>query len=126
VGQGNTIHGSTAAANKGDGIRISNDTVARENTCDGNGNGGDGAGIHATGDDNRVEGNNVTDNDRGIDVDAAGNFIVRNTASGNTKNWDVAAGNKCLVVLGIDAAAIDGDSGGSSPGSTNPNANYTY
>ena len=32
-------------------------------------------------------------------------------------NWDVVANNKCLVVLGVNAAAILGDAGGTSPGS---------
>jgi parallel beta-helix repeat protein len=122
----NTIQHCTAYSNKGDGINILADSLVRANTCASNGSNGNGAGIHATSSDNRIEGNNVTGNDRGIDVDAAGNFIAGNTASGNATNWDVAAGNKCLVVLGVDAAAIVGDSGGTSPGSTSPWANFTY
>lgn len=78
ISSGSTVYSCTASANKGDGINITGDTIVRENTSDGN-----GAGIHATGNDNRIEGNNVTDNDRGIDVGLAGNFIVKNTASGN-------------------------------------------
>lgn len=38
----------------------------------------------------------------------------------------ITANNKCLVVLGVNAAAVAADSGGTSQGSTNPNANYTY
>jgi hypothetical protein len=38
----------------------------------------------------------------------------------------VAVNNKCLVVLGVNAGAISGDSGGVSPGSADPNANFTY
>ena len=125
VGSSSTIQDCTASLNRGDGINVGSDAVVRDNTSDSNGV-GDGAGIHATGLDTRIEGNNVTDNDRGIDVDNTGNIIIKNSASGNTTNWAVAAGNKCLVVLGVDAAAIVGDSGGTSPGSTNPNANYTY
>jgi parallel beta-helix repeat protein len=113
--------------NTGDGIRVNSDCTVRGNTCRSNGFGaGDGAGIHAISSDNRIEGNNCTDNDRGIDVDAAGNFIARNTCSGNATNWDVVAGNVCLVVIAAPSAVILGDSGGVAPGSTDPNANFTY
>ncbi len=54
LGSGNTIQHCSATSNRGDGINIVNDTVVRENTCDSNGNSGDGAGIHATSSDNRI------------------------------------------------------------------------
>jgi len=125
VSIGSTVVACTARGNTLDGIVCATACVIRGNTCSSNGT-GDGAGIHATDNDNRIDGNNCTGADRGIDVDAAGNFITRNTCSGNTTNWDVAANNKCLVVLGVNAAAINGNSGGISPGSTDPNANFTY
>ncbi len=57
----------------------------------------------------------------------ANNIIVRNTCSGNTtNNWDVVAGNVCLVVQGVTGAAILGNTGGVAPGSTDPNANFSY
>ncbi|MCP9874368.1 hypothetical protein [Synechococcus sp. Cruz CV-v-12] len=60
-------------------------------------------------------------------MNLAGNVISRNTCSGNTVNWQVAAGNICLVLVATPTpAVISGDSGGTSPGSTNPIANYTY
>ena len=126
AGTGSTVTGCTATFNTGDGIQVSSDCRVTDNTCDSNGDGGDGAGIHATGTDNRIEGNNVTDNDRGIDVDSTGNFIIRNSASGNTTNWDVVAGNVILVVNATTAAAVLGSSGGTAPGSTDPNANFSY
>lgn len=116
----------TVRGNRGDGIRVGMDSLVSGNQCSNNGNGGDGAGIHATGSDNRFENNAVTDNDRGIDVDGTGNIIVRNTASGNSTNWTVVASNVCLVVQAATAGAISGDSGGTAPGSTDPNANFTY
>lgn len=125
-GQSSTITNCTASLNTLDGIRVSTDCIVRGNTCFLNGSPGDGAGIHATGSDNHLEGNNCTDSDRGIDVDAAGNFITRNTCSGNTSNYDVVAANNILVVLVVDAPAVLGNSGGVSPGSTDPNANYAY
>jgi parallel beta-helix repeat protein len=124
--QGCTLSDCATSYNFSDGIEIYSDNRVVNCVCYGNGWFGDGAGIHATSSDNRIEGNSVTDNDRGIDVDLAGNFIVRNSASGNTLNWDVAAGNVCLVVQATTAGAISGNSGGTAPGSTDPNANFTY
>lgn len=74
----------------------------------------------------RIEDNNCTSNNIGIQAVDPGNFIARNTCRTNGTNWDIAANNKCLVIAGTNSAAILGDSGGVSPGSTNPNANYTY
>lgn len=123
---GNTITNCSISGNTLDGIRVFSDNTIRGNTCHSNGNGGDGAGIHAEGTDNRIDANNCTDADRGIDVDFAGNFITRNTCSGNTTNWDVVASNNLLVVIAVDAGAVLGNSGGVSPGSTDPSANFSY
>jgi parallel beta-helix repeat protein len=117
----------SAALNKGDGVRATNDCSITANACSGNGLGaGDAAGIHVTNSDNRIEGNNVTGNIRGIDVDVAGNLIIKNSASGNNLNWDVVSGNVILVVSATTAAAVSGNSGGTAPGSIDPNANFTY
>ncbi len=119
--------GCTARSNSQDGIRCLSACLIQGNTCSNNGrSGADGANIHAQAIDNRIEGNNCTSADRGIDVDMAGNFISRNTCSGNATNWDVAAGNTILVVQGSSAAAVLGNTGGLAPGSTDPNANFTY
>ena len=94
-----------------------------------NGSGGDGAGIHATGGDNRIEGNNCTGADRGIDVDAAGNIVIKNTCSGNTTNWDIVANNVYGPIIDRTAPAspaVSGNSAASSLGSTDSNANFTY
>jgi parallel beta-helix repeat protein len=58
LAEGSIIDGCTASGNRGSGISLLRDTVARDNTCDSNG----AAGIYAAGTDNRIEGNNVTDN----------------------------------------------------------------
>jgi len=126
AGSDSTVAGCTATTNTLDGIQCNIACAIRGNTCTSNGSGGDGAGIHATGNDNRIEGNNCTFADRGIDLDAAGNFISRNTCSGNTTNWDVVAGNVILVVNAATAGAFSGNSGGTAPGSTDPNANFSY
>jgi len=71
--------------------------------------------------ENRIENNLVTNNDKGFDVTASG------SASGNTVNWDIVAGNACLVIKATSTTgAINGDSGGVAPGSTDPNANFTH
>jgi len=103
--------------------------VVLANMCSFNGNGGDGAGIHATGSDNRIEGNNCTGADRGIDVDVAGNIIIKNTCSGNAIDWTIVANNVVGPILDRRApasAAINGFSAPSSLGSTDPNANFSY
>ena len=126
AGAGSRVVDCSAAYNRGDGIQIEHDTMVSGCICDNNGYNGDGAGIHATSQNNCIEDNMATDNDRGIDVDFGGNIIVRNKARVNTLNWEVAAGNICLVVSGTPCGAISGDSGGTAPGSTDPNANFTY
>ena len=127
--QGCTISNCTAQFNTRDGIRVISDCLVLANACSFNGNGGDGAGIHATGSDNRIEGNNCINNDRGIDVDAAGNIIIKNTCSGNTIDWTIVANNVVGPILDRRApasAAINGFSAPSSLGSTDPNANFSY
>jgi len=128
IGVGSTIQKCAARNNEGDGINLSSDSVARENTCDSNGSSGDGAGIHATSADNRIEGNNVTDNDRGIDVDAAGNLIIKNSASGNTANFVIAGNNVFGSIVdrtNIVSVEVTGNgNGGGSLGTTDPWANF--
>jgi parallel beta-helix repeat protein len=127
AGIGSTVSGCTAYGNINNGIVAASDSRIADNACDSNGAGSDfGAGILVTGSDNRIENNNCTDNDTGIDADSAGNFIAGNTCSGNTLNWDIVAGNVCFVVEAITSAAITGNAGGTSPGSTDPNANFSY
>jgi len=124
---GCTVRGCTVRSNTGDGINVNNECLVIDNMCSRNGSlTGNGAGIHVIGTNNRIIGNNCVEADRGIDVDSSGNFISRNICSNNTTNWDIASGNVCLVVLATNAGVISGNSGGSAPGSTDPNANFTY
>jgi parallel beta-helix repeat protein len=122
----------TAVGNKGDGIQISSDSRVVGNNCDSNGfpvGAGDGAGIHSTGADNRIEANNVTDNTRGIDVDLSGSLILRNSAAGNGTNYEIAGNNifgSIVDRVGQLVAAVSGNSAGSSAGTTDPWANFSY
>jgi parallel beta-helix repeat protein len=129
VNNGSTIADCTARANALDGIRVTNFCMARGNICEINGLGAfDGAGIHATGSDNRIEGNNCIGADRGIDVDFDGNIIIKNSCGANTINWVIVANNVCGPILDRTApasAAISGNSAPDSTGSTHPNANFT-
>jgi parallel beta-helix repeat protein len=127
TGSGCTISRCSARSNAGDGINVFGSCLILNNACSNNGAGAaTGAGIHALTNDNRIEGNVCTGGDLGIVVDAAGNFITRNICSGATTNWNLAAGNICLVVNAAAAGAFAGNSGGVAPGSTDPNANFTY
>ncbi len=127
LGQASSITQCIAQFNRIDGIRVLQECSVRENACAQNGfNNTVGAGVHATSSGNRIEGNNCTLSKSGIDADTAGNFIARNTCRGNALNWDIAAGNACLVVNATLSGAISGNAGGVSPGSSDPNANFTY
>ena len=125
---GGTITDSAARTNGTAGIRVSAGCLVRSNTCYANSTSGDGANIHVISIDNRIESNNCSGAFRGIDVDGFGNFIARNTSSGAVNaNYAIAAGNICLVVAANPTAvAINGSSGGTSPGSANPDVNYSY
>ena len=131
---GCVISGCTARSNTLDGIRVSSSCIVTGNACSANGNGaGDGAGIHATGSDNRIEGNTCGLADRGIDIDASGNLIIRNSCSGNTTDWDIAANNTYGPIIDrripapiASTPAVVGTSATSTLGTTDPNANFTY
>lgn len=87
-------------------------------------NNSEGIGVNGIG--NRLQGNTCLRNAVGIRTLAGRNLIVGNTCGSNTaSNWEVSAGNSCLVVQAATTGAISGNSGGESPGSTDPNANYT-
>jgi hypothetical protein len=126
-GNGCTIADNTARANKLDGIRFGSSCGVTKNTCDFNGNGGDGAGLHATGQAARIEGNHAIANDRGVDVDADRNVILRNTAGFNTTDYDIVINNKVgVIVAAPNSGAISGSTGGAGVGTTDPWANLSY
>ncbi|MBL8760238.1 MAG: right-handed parallel beta-helix repeat-containing protein, partial [Phycisphaerae bacterium] len=125
--QGTTILDCVSSENGADGIIVLNMSLVRGNTCTQNTS--DGIFVSSSG-GNRIEGNHLVGNGRGLHVIGAGNLIVRNTASANTTvNWSIVANNVVGPILNRTAPlspAISGDSAGSSLGSTDANANYTY
>jgi parallel beta-helix repeat protein len=122
-----TVQNCTASRNQRHGIVVGGNCTVRNCTAATNGLSTDGSGILVEALDNLIEGNTCTDNDRGIRVQSGGNFITRNVCRGNpVANWDVVAGNRILVVSSAAAGAVVGNAGGVSPGSTDPNANYSY
>ena len=130
AGEGSTVRGCTVSSNTFHGIVVRSNCSVTHNTCSFNGNGGNGAGILASGgSDNRIEGNNCTGADWGIFVDTAGNIIIKNTCSGNGLDWVIVADNVCGPIFDRRApasAAISGFSAPDSTGSTHPNANFSY
>lgn len=129
VSDGSSVIHCSAQNNDTDGIRVTSQCLVLGNTCSDNGANLSGAGVHATGNDNRIEGNSCTGADRGVDVDASGNFIVRNSCASNTLNWEIAANNVVGPIIDRTApgsAAISGNSAPDSTGSTHTNANFTH
>ena len=107
--------------NQNDGIEVGSDSIVLNNELVFNGQGApDGAGVHVTGQGNRIEANNIRGSDRGVDVDQSGNAIIRNSARDNgapgvdNEFTDIVAGN--LVGPVIDFGTVGS--------SSNPHANY--
>ena len=127
AGSQSIVRECVVSRNTGHGISASFGCLIQDNLCHYNQLSGDKTGIRAFFNDNRIEGNTILENDIGVEAVSAGNFIAGNTASGNSTNWVIAAGNTCFILqAATNATAISGDSGGVSPGSTDPNANYTF
>ena len=125
-----TISGCVAIFNTLDGIRCDSACSIRNNTLDRSGYlTGTGAGIRTSGSMNRIEGNNCTRADFGLYVTGPGNIIFGNTCSTNTQNFVISAGNVHGVIADRTApggAAIVGDSGAATAGTTDSHANFAY
>lgn len=134
VGDSTTIKDCTASENRGPGIwlqgrgsYIANNTLSNN----GAGAGGVGAGI-AIGNAaqrNRIEGNTAIGNRTGFLVFSGStqNFFVRNTAGNNaTANWTITSGNYVAPITApASSPDINGNTGGTAFGSTDPNANFS-
>ena len=101
LGDGSTIQNCTANGNNGDGIHLSSNSLARENSLVGNGT-GTGSGLHATGIANRIEGNTAINNPTGFSVDGNGNLIIKNSNRGGTVTaFNLAAGNSVGEMINV-------------------------
>jgi len=83
------ILNNVTSGNRRDGILVGDESLVLNNVATGNGNGvaGSTAGIHATGNGNRIDGNHVFANKGDgilVETNAVKNFVVRNTAGGNS------------------------------------------
>jgi hypothetical protein len=87
-----------------------------------------GTGVLVTSSDVRVESCQATDNGTGFASTSTGAIFIANTASGSsTANYTVPLGNYGLFVTAVSvAAAVNGSSGGTALGTTDPRANLSY
>ena len=128
-GAATVVANCTASRNRENGIELGDRSLAIGNSCWGNGEGGEGAGILSSGFTVRIEGNNVSQNDRGIEVTTIGCLIIRNSASGNTTNYLIVANNRYGPIINIPptgTAAVNGDSAADTTTTTHPWANFSY
>ncbi|MFH0953191.1 MAG: right-handed parallel beta-helix repeat-containing protein [Verrucomicrobiota bacterium] len=96
--------------NSSDGIEVSGSCHVEGNSCQWNGEGGEGAGIHATGSGNRIDGNQLRLNDVGLAADSSYNLVVHNTVGGNTTNFAIAANNATGIVISVTGGGtVSGD-----------------
>lgn len=127
VDRGGLVADCTSRENSFAQIAYQGQCVVRDNTTSGVGAGfGSATGIEVLGTSNRIERNNCTGDRFGIRVQSQRNIFIGNTCAANTTNWNVAANNFCLIVQGIASTGFSGNSGGTSLGSTDPNANFSY
>jgi parallel beta-helix repeat protein len=125
-----TIIGCTASANYVDGIQTAFSCLIKGNTCSSNSRYviTGGAGIHVLNSGNRIEGNVLNSNQYGIKADGTENFVIANTArSPGTYNYDLVSGNMVDTIINATASgAVTGPTGGTSLGTTDPWANFSF
>ena len=119
-----------AEASGADGIQVWKDSTVRDNTARGNGTGASvGAGVHTTGNSNRIEGNHCIAGDQGVYIQGKQNIIVRNTCAANSVNWNIAVDNIYGPIHNLantGAPAVFGNGASQAIGTEHPNANFTH
>lgn len=126
---GNTVSGDltknpSAGIWGGDQVQVTNNVVRNVRSS-----GGGSPGILILGVNGRssVRGNTVVNCDKGIKATMGGNAIYSNELTQNTKHFELAAGNRVgPISTGALSPQIDGNTGGSGMGSTDPTANFLY
>jgi parallel beta-helix repeat protein len=125
-----TITGCTASANNMDGIQAQYSCLIKGNTCSSNSRyvviGG--AGVHVFFSGSRIEGNVLNSNQYGIKADGTENFIIANTArSSGTFNYNIVSGNMVdTIIYAAISGAVESSTGGTSLGTTDPWANFSF
>jgi parallel beta-helix repeat protein len=102
VADASTVENCVSTMNQNDGIDVGGYCYVLNNQCDQNGFPMFfGAGIRATGNNNRIDGNSATRNSgAGIDFAASiGNLVVRNSASGNAPDYNIGPGNNDAAIV---------------------------
>jgi hypothetical protein len=123
LNHGSTVSDCKAFNNAENGIKgVYIKNSIHDNNCTQN----DSAGILVLGENSSITGNHLINNGIGIRVTSSDSWINCNVVTGNKTNWVVDSGNYCFVVSASASGAINGDSGGTALGSTDPNANFTY
>lgn len=121
-----TVTDCTVTNNGIDGIVCTSRGYIARNSC---ANNGTGAGIRVIGSDTRIEENNCTSAAFGIRVTSSGCIILRNSCASNGVNWDIAANNFYGPIIDRTTAltaSVNGNGAGSTLGSSDANANYSY
>ncbi len=114
---GCTISNCTASGNSGEGITAGSNCQIVNNTCTNNLY-GTTAGIHVSGDANRIDSNLVASNVYGIRADIANNLVVRNAARDNSSgNYSFPAGSEYGQIITNPGNAFV---------ATNPWGNFSY
>jgi len=118
---GSTIVNCIARNNISSGIFAVEKCSVRGNTCSGN-----NTGIGMTSSNLVVDNFCESNTSLGIFAGGSNNFIARNVCRDHNISWNIAPNNVYLIVNAVASGGLVGNAGGASPGSTNPNANYTY
>ncbi len=106
------ITGCISRDNRGDGIEVTDLCQVSGNLCINNDfeNDGEGSGVHAVGDDNRIDGNSCVGNAVGTLVEGEGNLVVRNSARANSGgDFSVPAGTNTVGATLTGPGTVTGD-----------------
>ena len=130
VGSECSVIDCNACANNGNGIVAGYSCLIKDNTTASNSryvpNGG--AGIFTQYSGSRIEGNNSNSDENGIEVQGAENMILGNTVrDAFIYNYNIFSGNMVgTVVYATSSGAIQGQSGGTGLGTSDPHANFSF
>jgi len=109
-----------ARSNGGHGIEAAAGCVIEGSTAESNGASSVGAGVRASGADNRIERNHAIDNDEGFQIAGTRNLVVKNSAKNSGADYSIAAGN----AYGPIVAAGSGGNLAALTDGTHPWANF--